>query len=70
MKKILSVVLCCIFVFCLTGCEKFDDDYGKSNTNSTTTKTEEDKKQPVKVPEIKSDDEVMPSYLDISIYYV
>ncbi len=68
MKKILSLVLCCIFVFCLTGCEKFDDDYGKSNLNSTTTKTEEDKKQPVKVPEIKSDDEVMPTYLDISLY--
>lgn len=68
MKKILSVVCVAYLFFCLTGCEKFDDDYGKSNINSTTTKTEEEKKQPVKVPEIKSDDEVMPTYLDISIY--
>lgn len=66
MKKILSLLLCFIFLFCLAGCEKFDDDYGNSSTASSTK--EDDKKKPTKTPEIKSDDEVMPTYLDISLY--
>ncbi|MBR3968447.1 MAG: hypothetical protein IKJ93_02540 [Clostridia bacterium] len=66
MKKLLSLLLCFIFLFCLAGCEKFDDNYGNSSTVSSTK--EDDKKKPTKIPEIKSDDEVMPTYLDISLY--
>lgn len=69
MKKILCLGLCCIFLLGLTACEKFDDNYGKS---SSVSKTESDASKKVsediKIPEIKSDDSVMPTYVDISLY--
>ncbi len=69
MKKILSLILCCVFVLCLSSCEKFDENYGKSSaktqTKDTTSETASEK---IKVPEIKSDDSVMPTYVDISLY--
>lgn len=69
MKKLVSLILCCLFLIGLTACEKFDDDYGKSSSpkeevSSDTSSVYED----VKIPEIKSDDSVMPTYLDISLY--
>ena len=66
MKKLLSFLLCCFFVFCLVGCEKFDDNYGKSSVNDSSNQSNKD--NDIKIPEIKSDDEVMPTYLDISLY--
>lgn len=69
MKKILSIVLCCVFVLCLSACEKFDENYGKSSakpkSDETAAKTTS---QEITIPEIKSDDTVMPTYVDISLY--
>lgn len=69
MKKLVSLFLCCLFLIGLTACEKFDDDYGKSSVKkedvaSDTSSVYED----IKIPEIKSDDSVMPTYIDISLY--
>lgn len=69
MKKILSLFLCCMVLISLAACEKFDDNYGKSSAVQKTDdralkKTSED----IKIPEIKSDDSVMPTYFDISLY--
>ena len=67
MKKLLTVFLCCVFLLSLLSCEKFDENYGKSeskkgeNTNKVTT-------EQIKIPEIKSDDDIMPTYVDISLY--
>lgn len=66
MKKrlfIIGIILIC-FVMCLTGCSVFDKDYGKSEPE----KTSESPKVNVKIPEIMSDDENMPTYFDISLY--
>ncbi len=71
MKKLLVLLLCVYFVLCLTSCEKVD--YSKETTkpggetnqdadNSSQVKTE------IVVPQIKSDDTVMPTYFDISLY--
>lgn len=67
MKKVLGFILTFILVFCLVSCENMDPNYGKSSAK--TDKTAADKaSSEVKIPEIKSDDEVMPNYLDISLY--
>ena len=55
--------------YCAPYGEKFDDDYGKSSVKkedvaSDTSSVYED----IKIPEIKSDDSVMPTYIDISLY--
>lgn len=69
MKKILSLILCCLLAIGLVACEKFDDNYGKSSAKQemqdTDNKTEN---KNIKIPEIKSDDDVMPTYIDISLY--
>lgn len=68
MKKYLKVAiflfsLLLIFSFC--GCEKMDNDYGKSMP-MTGDSTEDDGE--LIYPEIKSSDEIMPKYLDISLF--
>lgn len=70
MKKILSLAICCIFIFSLCACEKMDPDYGKSSAKRDISGDNESKTSvnSVVIPEIKSDDEVMPTYLDISLY--
>lgn len=65
MKKILSILLCCVCLLSLIACEKFDEDYGKS---SKPQSTETEEKEEIKIPEIKSEDDVMPAYVDISLY--
>ena len=67
MKKILSLILCCAFVLSFCACEKMDPNYGKSS-QKVETKQDEAQPQTVSLPEIKSDDEVMPTYFDISLY--
>ena len=64
MKKAIGL-LCCLIAFLFVGCEKFDEDYGKSMTNHSGDISSQ---SGAKAPEIKSDDEVMPAYLDISLY--
>lgn len=66
MKRILSVMLCCLFVTLLCACQKFDDNYGKSSSKESTAADSVSKQ--IKIPEIKSDDSVMPTYIDISLY--
>lgn len=69
MKKILSLILCCVCLLSLAACEKFDENYGKSSAKQE--QKAEDSKDPdkeIKIPEIKSDDSVMPTYFDISLY--
>lgn len=69
MKKILSLFLCCLFVMSLAACEKFDDNYGKSSAAQKTDDSASKKlSEDIKIPEIKSDDSVMPTYVDISLY--
>lgn len=67
MKRILSILLCCVFLLSLLACEKFDEDYGKSSSKTQIADTKEENKE-IKIPEIKSDDTVMPTYVDISLY--
>lgn len=66
MKRLTCLLICCVFVFGLVGCEKFDSDYGKSMVESTEEKSDEYKN--IKIPEIKSDDSIMPTFVDISLY--
>lgn len=66
MKRILSVILCCLLVMSLCACQKFDDNYGKSSSKESTAADSVSKQ--IKIPEIKSDDSVMPTYIDISLY--
>ena len=67
MKKIFSIVLCCVFLFCLSACEKFDENYGKSSARPEISENKAPNVE-IKIPEIKSDDDVMPTYVDISLY--
>ena len=67
MKKILSLILCCALVLSFCACEKMDPNYGKSS-QKVETKQDEAQPQTVSLPEIKSDDEVMPTYFDLSLY--
>lgn len=56
--------LAIVLSICLSGCSMFDKDYGKSEPDATTSA----QKANIKIPEIKSDDRVMPTYFDISLY--
>ncbi|MBE6810823.1 MAG: hypothetical protein E7521_07185 [Ruminococcaceae bacterium] len=67
MKRIFSMVLCCVFLFCLSACEKFDENYGKSSARPEKSENKTSSEE-IKIPEIKSDDEIMPTYVDISLY--
>lgn len=67
MKRIFSMVLCCVFLFCLSACEKFDENYGKSSARPEKSENKTSNEE-IKIPEIKSDDEIMPTYVDISLY--
>lgn len=69
MKKILSLLLCLSFMLGLCACEKFDEDYGKSSPETTSSEAQPNhNNEDVKIPEIISDDTVMPTYIDISLY--
>ena len=65
MKKILSILLCTILILSLSACGEFEEG-GSSSVENTDTSSQE--KVEIKIPEIKSEDEVMPSYVDISLY--
>lgn len=66
MKKILALLLCCATVMGFAACEQLDPDYGKSSAKAQNVEKAE--KKQVKIPEIKSDDSVMPTYFDISLF--
>lgn len=64
MKKILLLVLPVLFVMMFASCTKFDPNYGQSEPQNAGDANLGE----VKIPQIKSDDEVMPAYFDISLY--
>ena len=63
-KQSIALILTLVMIFSLSGCSIFDKDYGTSVPVGPVST----KKANVKIPEIKSDDEVMPTYFDISLY--
>lgn len=67
MKKFLSILLCCFTVIGLVACEKMDPNYGKSSAKVEKTENKTSQEE-ITVPEIKSEDDVMPTYFDISLY--
>lgn len=66
MKRAIVLLWCMLLAFGLTACKKFDSNYGKSTPDSNAGS--QTQKEEIKTPEIKSDDEIMPSYVDISLY--
>ena len=66
MKRLVCLFMCCVVAFSLVGCKKFDSNYGKASEQSSEEKPDEYKN--IKIPEIKSDDSVMPNFVDISLY--
>ena len=60
---LICVILSATVLF-MSGCSIFDKDYGTSETVSPKSS----KRADVKIPEIKSEDEIMPTYFDISLY--
>lgn len=66
MKRMLITFICGLLTLCMVGCNKVDPNYGASETQNSTVETVSE--EPVAVPEIKSDDEIMPNYFDISLY--
>lgn len=70
MKKIFSVLTCFLLLLSLTACEKMDPKYGQSEAKAAKEEKTEDAvlKEQTQISEIKSSDEVMPLYFDISLY--
>ena len=68
MKKIISLfLLFCSISTCLVACKKIDDYYGVSSAAKNDTRPTPES-ETISIPKIKSDDSVMSSYLDISLY--
>lgn len=59
----LSIIMS-VVILCLCGCSVLDEDYGKSVTSVSSNENAVQ----IKIPEIKSDDEIMPTFFDISLY--
>ncbi len=67
MKKIISfLVVLALILSCvsLVGCSEVDNNYGVESE----IEKDEDSASAFEIPEIKSSDKVMPTYLDISLY--
>ena len=66
LHKILCATMC-ILMLCgvMSACSKVDPNYGVSSEAATG---ENNEYKDVKIPEIKSDDEVMPKFFDISLF--
>lgn len=73
MKNIFKMIMVTALILCLvslSACTPFDSDYGESvNSEVDTAPVVSQKTYPnAKIPEIMSDDEVMPMFFDISLY--
>lgn len=68
MKRILSILLCGIIALSFSACGEFEEGYSDTVSDSKNSDTTSSKYSEVKIPEIKSEDDVMPSYVDISLY--
>ncbi len=63
MKKLLCLGLSIIFAVLFTACGELDtSSYGQTAQESNTDN------EPIEIPVIKSEDAVMPNYIDISLY--
>ncbi len=68
MKKILCWVFVIAFMLSLTACEKMDTSSSTATADEDKAMVNPDTNEPIKIPVIKSDDEKMPTYFDISLY--
>ena len=66
-KKLFAIIMLFSIVLSLTGCSKVDRSDDNNSAPSTTVKQDY---TDIKIPEIKSEDQVMPTYVDIRIYDV
>lgn len=64
--KLLSFAAAAVIALSFAGCSSVD----KASENENTTLSAKRDHSNIEIPEIKSEDEVMPTYLDISIYDV
>lgn len=64
-KKLIAILMVLSTVLSFAACSKVE----KEDNQSTTTVVKQDYSD-IKIPEIKSEDQVMPTYVDISIYDV
>lgn len=69
-KKV-SIICLVLIMVSLCACSEVDKNYGvESKKDNTKNNTVSEKYKDVEIPEISSDDTVMPNYLDISLYDV
>lgn len=66
LNRIICAIMC-VLILCgiMSACSKVDRNYG---VLSETETAEDNAYKDVKIPEIKSDDEVMPKFFDISLF--
>ena len=64
-RRLAALIVVSGLVLCLTACNEPDKDYGVSQKD--TSAQQQQQSQP-DIPEIKSDDEVMPTFFDISLF--
>lgn len=64
-KKIIMLTVCVAVLLSVTSCTPFDKTYGESEAKASEVTSSYEN---IKIPEIKSDDEIMPTFIDISLY--
>lgn len=64
MLKLIATLMAVALLFSMAGCSKMEKATNNASTDTVADKTTEG----IKIPEIKSDDTVMPKYVDISLY--
>lgn len=65
LNKIVALVVVLCLASSLSACSQPDQNYGTSNDEN---QTQEETQTQVELPQIKSDDEVMPTFFDISLF--
>lgn len=68
-KKV-SIIFLVLVMVALSACSEVDKNYGVESEKDTNKNSLSEKYKNVEIPEISSDDKVMPNYLDISLYDV
>lgn len=65
-----SIIFMVLIMIALSACSEVDKNYGVESEKDTNKNSLSEKYKNVEIPEISSDDKVMPNYLDISLYDV
>lgn len=76
MKKTISILICFVLMLTLTACKKMEPEEVESKVESeektvisdVVSDNNENSATDIKFPKIMSDDSVMPTYVDISLY--